>query len=66
MRCTLPKGRFDVPLMLTDRTFLDDNDLANPFARTDPGGPDLFPGAGDPTRPHQDVRGIGGAASEAG
>jgi FtsP/CotA-like multicopper oxidase with cupredoxin domain len=47
-RLPLPKGRFDVPLMLTDRTFLDDNDLANPFARTAPGGPDLFPGAGDP------------------
>lgn len=47
-RLPLPKGRFDVPLMLTDRTFLDDNDLANPFARTTPGGPDLFPGAGDP------------------
>jgi FtsP/CotA-like multicopper oxidase with cupredoxin domain len=41
--------------MLVDRTFLRDNELANPFAHPDPGGPDLLPRAGDP--PNDEVVG---------
>ncbi len=35
----LPKGEFDVPLMIVDRSFLADNQLADPFFKGGQGGP---------------------------
>src|SRR3712207_8421038 len=35
----LPSGEYDVPLMVVDRSFLADNQLADPFYKAPGGGP---------------------------